>query len=79
MYAIRSYYAAGTSPTTAARADRRLCSARTGSAAHLRPSLTAQQMDAVKKYRAEGEALHKAGKHPQSEATLAKAMKILGI
>jgi len=43
------------------------------------PSLTAQQMSDVKKYRAEGEALHKAGKHPQSEATLAKAMKILGI
>ncbi len=43
------------------------------------PSLTAQQMADVKKYRAEGEALHKAGNHPQSEATLAKAMKILGI
>ena len=36
-------------------------------------------MDAVKKYRAEGEALHKAGKHQDSMDTLAKAKKILGI
>lgn len=43
------------------------------------PSLSAQQMQQVKKYRAEGEALHKAGKHQQSVDTLAKAMKILGI
>jgi hypothetical protein len=44
-----------------------------------RPNLSAQQMADVKKYRAEGEALHKAGKHQQSVDTLAKAMKILGI
>ena len=31
------------------------------------------------KYRAEGEALHKAGKHQESVDTLAKSMKILGI
>jgi len=37
------------------------------------------QMAEVKKYRAEGEALHKAGKHQESVDTLAKAMKILGI
>jgi hypothetical protein len=36
------------------------------------------QMEEVKKLRAEGEALHKAGKHPQSVETLNKAMKILG-
>jgi hypothetical protein len=36
-------------------------------------------MSEVKKYRAEGEALHKSGKHAESEATLAKAEKILGI
>ena len=43
------------------------------------PKLTAAQMDEVKKYRAEGEALHKAGKHQESVDTLAKAEKILGI
>ena len=43
------------------------------------PKLTAEQMADVKKYRAEGEALHKAGKHQESVDTLAKAKKILGI
>jgi outer membrane biogenesis lipoprotein LolB len=43
------------------------------------PQLSAEQMSEVKKYRAEGEALHKAGKHQESVDTLAKAMKILGI
>jgi hypothetical protein len=33
----------------------------------------------VKKLRAEGETLHKAGKHQDSVDTLAKAKKILGI
>jgi hypothetical protein len=33
----------------------------------------------VKKYRAEGETLHKAGKHQESIDTLEKAEKILGI
>ena len=44
-----------------------------------KPQLSAAQMEEVKKYRAEGEALHKAGKHQESVDTLAKAMKILGI
>jgi hypothetical protein len=43
------------------------------------PPLSAAQMSQVKQYRAEGEALHKAGKHQESVDTLAKAMKILGI
>jgi hypothetical protein len=43
------------------------------------PKLTAAQMSEVKKYRAEGESLHKAGKHQESVDTLAKAMKILKI
>ena len=43
------------------------------------PNLTEQQMADVKKYRAEGEALHKAKKHQESVDTLAKAKKILGI
>jgi hypothetical protein len=43
------------------------------------PKLSAQQMSEVKKYRADGEALHKAGKHQESVDTLAKAMKILNI
>ena len=43
------------------------------------PKLTEAQMAEVKKDRAEGEALHKAGKHQESVDTLAKAMKILDI
>ena len=43
------------------------------------PKLTDAQMADVKKYRAEGEALHKEGKHQESIDTLAKAEKILGI
>jgi hypothetical protein len=43
------------------------------------PKLTAAQTDEVKKYRAEGEALHKAGKHQESLEVLGKAEKILGI
>jgi hypothetical protein len=44
-----------------------------------KPNLTAEQLAEVKKYRAEGEALHKAGKHQESVDTLAKAKAILGI
>lgn len=44
-----------------------------------KPSLSAEKMTEVKKLRADGEALHKAGKHKESMDTLAKAMKILGI
>ncbi|ATE62728.1 hypothetical protein CCZ27_16175 [Thauera sinica] len=43
------------------------------------PSLSSEQMAEVKKLRAEGEALHDAGKHQESIDTLAKAMKILNI
>jgi hypothetical protein len=43
------------------------------------PKLSAEQMTEVRKYRADGEALHKAGKHQESVDTLAKAMKILNI
>jgi len=43
------------------------------------PKLTSAQMADVKKYRAEGEKLHKDGNHADSLATLAKAEKILGI
>jgi hypothetical protein len=43
------------------------------------PNLSAQQMADVKKYRAEGEALHKAKKHQESVDSLAKAKKILGM
>lgn len=41
--------------------------------------LSAAQMAEVKEYRAEGEALHKAGKHQESVDTLAKAKKLLKI
>jgi hypothetical protein len=43
------------------------------------PKLTEAQMKDVKKHRAEGETLHKAGKHAESLAELAKAQKTLGI
>lgn len=43
------------------------------------PKLSAEQMAEVRKFRAEGETLHKAGKHQESVDTLAKAMKILAI
>ena len=44
-----------------------------------KPKLSDAQMADVKKSRAEGEALHKAGKHAESVAELAKAQKILGV
>ncbi len=44
-----------------------------------KPALSAEQMNEVKKLRADGEALHKAGKHQESVDTLAKAMKMLGV
>lgn len=44
-----------------------------------KPQLTAAQMTEVNKSRAEGETLHKAGKHQEALDTLAKAMKILKI
>jgi hypothetical protein len=43
------------------------------------PKLSAEQMSEVKKLRADGETLHKAGKHQESLDTLGKAMKILAI
>lgn len=43
------------------------------------PKLTEAQMTEVKKLRADGEALHKAGSHQESVDALAKAMKLLGI
>ena len=43
------------------------------------PKISAAQMTEVKKYRAEGETLHKSGKHQESVDTLAKAMKVLDI
>lgn len=48
-------------------------------AALAKAKLTDAQMAEVKKYREEGESLHKAGKHQESMDTLAKAKKILGI
>lgn len=43
------------------------------------PALSAEQLAEVQRYRAEGEKLHKAGRHQESVDTLAKAMKILGL
>lgn len=48
-------------------------------AAMSKAKLSTEQMADVKKFRAEGETLHKAGKHQESVDTLAKAMKILDI
>lgn len=44
-----------------------------------KPALSAEKMSEVQKLRADGEALHKAGKHQESVDTLAKAMKILNL
>jgi hypothetical protein len=43
------------------------------------PNLSPEQLARVKNLRAEGEALHKAGKHQASVDTLGEAMQILGI
>jgi hypothetical protein len=43
------------------------------------PQLTEEQAAEVKKLRAEGEELHKAGNHGESVKVLGKAMSILGI
>ena len=43
------------------------------------PGLSAEDMAKVKLLRAQGEAMHKAGKHGDSVATLAKAKKMLGL
>lgn len=44
-----------------------------------KPTLSAAQLTEVKKLRADGEVLHKAGKHQEAVDTLAKAMKMLGV
>ena len=44
-----------------------------------KPNITAEQMAEVKSLRAEGETLHKQGKHQESLDTLGKAEKILNI
>jgi hypothetical protein len=41
--------------------------------------LSAAQADEVKKLRAEGEQLHKSGKHAESMAALGKAKGVLGV
>ena len=43
------------------------------------PSLSASELARVKTLRAEGEALHKSGKHGESVDKLGEAMRILGI
>ena len=43
------------------------------------PQLSAAQMDEVKKQRADGDTLHKAGKHQESLDQLSKAMKTLNV
>ena len=48
-------------------------------AAMSKAKLSDTQTAEVKKLRAEGETLHKSGKHQESVDTLAKAKKILGI
>jgi len=43
------------------------------------PKLSASDLEKVKKFRAEGEELHKAGKHKESMSILDKAKNMLGI
>jgi len=44
-----------------------------------KPNITAEQLADVKRLRAEGETLHKQGKHQESLDALGKAEKILNI
>lgn len=44
-----------------------------------KPQLSKETADKVAKLRASGEALHKAGKHAESERDLGEARKLLGI
>ena len=44
-----------------------------------KPALSAADTAKVKKLRADGEAMHKSGKHADSEKALGEAKKILGI
>lgn len=44
-----------------------------------KPNLSAKEMEDVKKLRAEGETLHKAGKHKEALDALEKAEKMLKI
>lgn len=43
------------------------------------PKVSSATLAQVKDLRAKGEELHKAGKHPESEQTLAQAKQLLGI
>lgn len=43
------------------------------------PSLSSSEMSRVKELRAEGEQLHKSGRHGESVKALREAMQILGI
>lgn len=43
------------------------------------PALAAAQMEEVKKLRADGERLHKEGKHAESMAALQQAKRLLGL
>jgi hypothetical protein len=43
------------------------------------PTLSAADAEKVKKLRADGEALHKQGKHADSDKALGEAKKILGV
>lgn len=61
---------AGQCPTQVAAIDEALAKS---------PQLSEADMAEVKRLRAEGEELHAAGKHAESEEALAQAQKILGI
>ena len=65
--------------STAALAHRCPVEMKAIDAALPKAKLTDAQAGEVKKLRAQGEALHKAGKHQESTEALDKAKKILGI
>jgi hypothetical protein len=75
LLAVATLFAAGTAVASQCPGDMK----KIDEALDKKPQLSASQMDEVKKYRSEGEALHKAGKHKESVDTLAKAMKILNV
>lgn len=70
LLAVSGASFAGQCPTVMAKIDAALAKA---------PKLSAAEAAEVKTLRTDGEALHKAGKHPESMDTLAKAIKILKI
>jgi len=73
--AVASLFAAGSAMAFHCPADM----AKIDAALAKNPQLPPDKLAEVKQQRADGEALHKAGKHQESVDTLGKAMKTLNV